>query len=133
MSIGGQFHSVSHSGMALFKEPIKSTVGGIVIDLASAPLSPGEHKLQIEAGIGGIEIYLPRYAKFVIEGGSAIGGQDVHDGVPVWDRMLERVKGWLKLSNQVPLHAVENPHPGEEIMIRIAIDGAVGGLDIYRI
>jgi hypothetical protein len=133
MNIGGQFHSISHSGMAVFAQPITSTVGGIVIDLASAPLPAGEHRLRIEAGIGGIAIYLPRYAKFVVEGGTAIGGHDVHEGVPVWDRMIDKVKGWLHLSNRVPLRAVANPHPDRQILIRIAIDGAVGGLDIYRV
>ena len=130
--IGGQFHSISHSGMALFEQPIQSVVGGLVIDLASAPLAPGEHRLRVEAGIGGIEIYLPRYVKFVVEGGSALGGQDVHDGLPVWDRLLERFKGWLHLSSQVPSHAVENPSD-QPIMIRIVVDGMVGGLDIYRL
>jgi Cell wall-active antibiotics response 4TMS YvqF len=129
----GQFHSISHSGMKLFEKPIESTIGGIVIDLASSPLSAGEHRLAISAGIGGVEIYLPRYAKFVVEGSAVIGGQDVHEGVPIWDRMLEKMKSWLQLPAQVPQHAVENPHPDQEILIRIAIDGAIGGLDIYRV
>jgi len=45
-------------GMSLFKYPITSTIGGIEIDLASAPLEPGEHRLEIESTIGGIEIYV---------------------------------------------------------------------------
>jgi len=43
--------------------PITSTIGGIEIDLASAPLEPGEHRLEIESTIGGIEIYVPRYVQ----------------------------------------------------------------------
>lgn len=131
MTIGGQFHSISASGMALFTQRIESTVGGIVVDLASAPITPGEHRLEIEAGIGGIEIYLPKDVKFIVEGSAAIGGQDIHDGLPVWDRMLEKMKGWLHLPTQVPKHIVEPP-AGEPVFIRIVIDGAIGGLDIYR-
>jgi hypothetical protein len=129
----GQFHSISHSGMAIFDRPISSTIGGIVVDLASAPINPGEHKLEIDAAIGGVEIYLPRYVKFVVEGGAAIGGQDVHDGLGFFGGIGHRLAHLFRLSNQVPLQAVENPHPDQPITIHLVIDGGIGGLDIYRI
>ena len=57
-----QFHSISHSGMAIFEHPIESVFGGVEIDLASAPIDPGSHELHIEMTIiGGVEIYVLRH------------------------------------------------------------------------
>jgi hypothetical protein len=133
LGIGGQFHSISASGMAIFDKPISSTLGGIVVDLASAPIDPGEHVLEIDAGVGGIEIYLPRYVKFTVEGGSGIGGQDVHEGLGLWDKLVHKVKDALHLPNQIPEHAAASPDPSRPVNLKIRVDGVVGGLDIYRL
>jgi hypothetical protein len=129
----GQFHSISHSGMKLFDHPIESTIGGIEIDLASAPLTPGEHRMEIEATIGGIEIYLPSYVKFTVEGGAAIGGQDVHNGLPIWTRVLHKSMSLFRMQPKIPAHAVPDPDPSQPISIHFVIEGGVGGLDIYRL
>ena len=122
-------HSISSSGMALFKYPIVSTIGGIEIDLASAPLDPGEHRLEIEATIGGIEIYVPRYVQFTVEGGAAIGGYDVHDGPGLWNKLVHK----LRIPGAAPVRAVDNPDPSQPIAIHFVIDGGIGGIDIYRL
>jgi hypothetical protein len=132
-TVGGNTVSISHAGMSLFDKPISSTIGGITVDLASAPIAPGEHRLEIDAGVGGIEIYLPRYVEFTVEGSSAIGGQDVHDGLAIWDKLANKMRSLLHLPSAIPEHAVENPNPGQPVKIHFVIDGVVGGLDIYRI
>jgi predicted membrane protein len=114
--------------MALFKYPITSTIGGIEIDLASAAIEPGEHRLEIEAAIGGIEIYLPSYVKFTVEGGAVIGGYDVHDGAG----LLNKITRALRLS-RVPVRAVVQPDPAQSISIHFVISGGIGGIDIYRL
>jgi hypothetical protein len=119
--------------MALFEQPIRSTYGGITIDLASAPIDPGEHRLEVEGGFGGIEIYLPRYVQFTVDGAPELGGQDVHDGLGLWERFVNRVCGLLRLPKAVPDRAVPNPDPGKQIRIRFIISNIAGGLDIYRI
>jgi len=121
-------HSISHSGMALFQHPITSTVGGIEIDLASAALDPGEHRLEIDVTIGGIEIYLPSYVKFTVEGGALVGGYDVHEGPGLWNRFAHK----LGLT-RVPVRAVPQPDPSQPISIRFVITGGIGGIDIYRL
>jgi hypothetical protein len=120
-------HSISHSGMKIFDYPIESTIGGIEIDLASAPIAPGEHRLVISAMVGGIEIYLPRYVTFTVEGGPAIGGYDVHDGPGLWNKLM------AKLGSNVPVRAVDSPDPTKPTSIHFVIDGGVGGIDIYRV
>jgi hypothetical protein len=133
LGIGGQFHSISASGMAIFDQPISSTIGGIVIDLASAPIEPGDHRLEISSGVGGIEIYLPRYVQFTVDGGSGIGGQDVHEGLSLWDKLVHKLRDKLSLPNQIPEHAVASADPSKPVKLKIVVDGVVGGLDIYRL
>jgi hypothetical protein len=127
MNIGGQFHSISHSGMRIFDRPIESTVGGLVVDLASAQLAPGEHRMQIDAGVGGIEIYLPKYVTFTVEGGPTFGGYDVHDGPGLWTKLMHK----LGLSKDIPAEAA--PAPSEPVAVHFVIDGVIGGVDVYRV
>lgn len=133
VSTAMSFHSISYAGMKIFDAPIESTIGGIEVDLASAPITPGEHRLELDAMIGGIEIYLPSYVTFTIEGSAAIGGQDVHEGLPIWTRMWQKSRAMLGLGNKLPAKAVPHPDPGKPISIHFVIDGGVGGLDIYRL
>jgi hypothetical protein len=121
-------HSILHSGgMKIFDHPIESTIGGIEIDLATAPITPGEHRLEIIAAFGGIEIYLPHYVTFTVEGGPAIGGYDVHDGPGIWNKLV------AKLGGNVPVRAVDRPDDTKPTSIHFVIKGGIGGIDIYRL
>ena len=131
MSIGGQFHSIAVSGMALFRRPIHSTVGGITIDLASAPLAPGVHELHIESAFGGVEVFVPSYVQLTVEGNRIIGGYDVHEGLGWIERAGAGLRRMFRLSNQIPRTVA--PAPSEPITIRLVIDGVAGGLDVYRL
>jgi hypothetical protein len=129
----GTVHSISHAGMAIFDHPITSTIGGVVVDLVSAPISPGEHRLVIDVSIGGVEIYLPAYVKFVVDGGAVIGGHDVHEGHGVFQRIGRRLARMVGARHTIPDHAVPDPDPGQAKSIRLVIDGGIGGVDIYRL
>ena len=116
--------------MALFDHPIRSTIGGLEIDLASAPIAPGTHRLEIETTIGGIEIYIPKHVKFTVEGGATIGGYDVHEGIPWWQRLAH---GALRLVRLAPPLPAAGPAPAEPATVHLVIDGGIGGIDIYRV
>jgi hypothetical protein len=116
--------------MALFERPIRSTIGGIEIDLASGLIAAGEHRLEIESTIGGIEIYIPKDVKFTIEGGAAIGGYDVHDGIPWPTRLANRALRVLRLASPLPHATAPVTAP---TTIHFVIDGGIGGIDIYRV
>jgi hypothetical protein len=118
-------HSISHSGMALFSVPIQSTIGGLVIDLAS--------ELRIETTVGGIEIYLPRHVTFLVNGSPMVGGQDVHDGHGFFNRLGRSLGGLFGWHSSIPDTAVPSPDPSKPTMIRISVDAGIGGIDIYRI
>lgn len=124
--------SIAHSGMALFDKPIISTIGGIEIDLASAPLAPGEHRLEIQTAIGGIEIYLPEHVKFTVEGGAIIGGYDVHEGLPWWTRLGSAMLKLVGARTKIPQHALP-AHPDQSTTIHFVIEGGIGGIDVYRL
>ncbi len=124
-----QFHSISISGMALFDRPIHSMIGGLTIDLASAPLAAGQHRLELDVTVGGIEIYVPHYVQFTMEGGAVVGGYDVHDGGDLGTRILR----WFRIPTQIPTRAVANPDPANPPRLHFVIDGGVGGVDVYRL
>ena len=129
----GQLVSISHGGMELFHTPIQSTIGGLVVDLASAPIEPGDHELKIESLFGGIEIYLPSYVKFTVEGGALFGGQDVHEGHGFWNRIGRRLLRLVGSRSPIPDQAVASPDPTTPTRLRLVIDGTFGGIDIYRL
>ncbi len=129
----GQLYSIANRGMGIFDRRIEALLGGLEIDLVSAPIAPGEHRLELDANVGGIEIYLPKYVKYTIEGGAVIGGEDVHDGFPWYSRFGRKLAALVRLPSKIPDHAVANPTPDEPITIHLVIDGGIGGVDIYRL
>lgn len=133
-AFGGQFHSISTSGMMLFEQgAFNSGMGGVVLDLASAPIEPGEYNLEINAGMGGVEIYLPRYVQFTVDGTSVFGGTSIHEGLGWWKTMLARFRGTLNIPNQVPEFAVAQADPEHPVKIHFHINSGMGGVNIYRL
>ncbi len=131
-SFGGQNHSISTSGMMLFRQgPISSTVGGIELDLVSAPIDPGEYILEINASVGGVAIYLPRYVQFTIEGGSVFGGRDIHNGTE-WHKMQKKLRGMVALPDEPPAFALAN-HDERPVAIRFVLNVTFGGVDVFRL
>jgi hypothetical protein len=126
-----ELHSVSLSGTWLFERSLSVVAGGMVIDLASAPIPPGEYKLDAESTFGGIEVYLARNVEFVSVGGADFGGIDIHDLPKNYQKLVKLLKGRVTLPPEPPPHltrAVEKP-------TRILLDlrTLVGGIDIYRV
>jgi hypothetical protein len=129
----GQLYSIANRGMSIFERPIQSLIGGLEIDLVSAPIEPGTHRLELEATVGGIEIYLPKYVKYTIEGGSLIGGEDIYDGFPWHSRAFRKLAKLVGMRSKIPDHAVDNPTPDQPITLKLVIEGGIGGLEIYRL
>ncbi|CAN5847192.1 hypothetical protein BH11MYX2_BH11MYX2_18390 [soil metagenome] len=130
--IGSQFHSIRASGMMLFTRPIESLLGSVTVDLVSAPIEPGDHRLQITSGVGGVEIFVPSYVEVLVDGGPMVGGQDVHDGHGAMTRLGHRILGWFGGSPKIPAYAVA-PSSSLPTRVHLVLDGVAGGLDIYRL
>lgn len=132
--IGGQKYSISRDGVGLLKQgKISTGIGGITVDLVSAPIPPGEYHLELDAGMGGVEIYLPRSVEFTVDSNSVIGGKTVHEGLDFWKSMSKKFQDMLHLPSQIPDHAVASADGDRRVSIHFLINTGVGGIDIYRL
>ncbi len=136
--IGGQTYSISHSGMQLFEQAkINTLMSSTVIDLVSAPIEPGEYRLEISVTMGGVEIFLPRYVQFTLEGSALAGGRNVHDayyeGPRVWEITKEKLRYVVNLPEQPPDFAFAPPNPERPVRIHFVTHITMGGVDIYRL
>jgi hypothetical protein len=131
---GGQVYSISHSGMQLFQQgKINTLMSGTVIDLVSTPIEPGEYRLEISVTMGGVEIFLPRYAQFTLEGSAIAGGRNVHEEPSVWETMRQKLRYVVNLPDQPPDFAVAPSNPERPVRIHFVTHIMMGGVDIYRL
>jgi hypothetical protein len=131
---GARAYSVSRdgAGFLLSGEPILAALGGVVVDLVSAPLEPGEYRLSVAARMGGGEIYLPRCANLDVEDRSAWGGSRLFEGAGHWPRMRWALRGSVDLPGEIPAHALEGF--GERpVTVCLALDTRMGGFGVYRL
>lgn len=136
--IGGQTYSIAHAGMQLFEQGrINTTMSSTVIDLVSAPIEPGEYRLEINVTMGGVEIFLPRYVQFTLEGSALAGGRNVHDGLfegsTVWEITRRKLRYMVDLPDQPPAFAIALPNPEQPVRIHFVTHITMGGVDIYRL
>lgn len=132
--IGGQAYSISYSGMQLFQQGKMNTLmSGTVIDLVSAPIEPGEYSLEINVTMGGVEIFLPRYVQFTLEGSAFAGGRNVHEGPGVWETMRQKLRYIINLPDQPPDFATAMSNPEIPVRIHFVTHIMMGGVDIYRL
>jgi hypothetical protein len=132
--IGGQAYSISYSGMQLFQQGKMNTLmSGTVIDLVSAPIEPGEYRLEINVTMGGVEIFLPRYVQFTLEGSAFAGGRNVHEGPGVWETMRQKLRYIINLPDQPPDFATAASNPERPVRIHFVTHIMMGGVDIYRL
>jgi hypothetical protein len=132
--MGGQSYSISQSGMRLFQQgPISTLMSGTQIDLVSAPIEPGEYRLEINVTMGGVEIFLPRYVQFTLEGSSIAGGRTVHEGPEMWETMKRKLRYIVNLPDSPPDFAFAPPDPERPVRIHFVMHIIMGGVDIYRL
>jgi Domain of unknown function (DUF4342)/Cell wall-active antibiotics response LiaF, C-terminal len=136
--IGGQAYSIAQSGMQLFEQGrINTLMSSTVIDLVSAPIEPGEYRLEISVTMGGVEIFLPRYVEFTLEGSALAGGRKVHDayyeGPRVWEITKDKLRYVVDLPEQPPDFAIATPNPEQPVRIHFVTHITMGGVDIYRL
>jgi hypothetical protein len=131
MKFGGQVYSIRDSGTLLFNKPLTATVGGLLVDLLSAPIPAGQYQLNIDVKAGGVEIFLPRYAQFVVNGGAGFGGQSVHRGHEAWEKLTKKLSD-PTLPVNTPEDATREPNPEQAVLIQLNVHTGIGGIDIYQ-
>jgi hypothetical protein len=120
--------------MRLFEQgAIKTLMSGTLIDLVSAPIEPGEYRLEITVTMGGVEIFLPRSVQFTLEGSAIAGGRNVHEGPGVWETMKQKLRDLVTLPDQPPDFALAPSNPERPVRIHFVTHITMGGIDIYRL
>ena len=120
--------------MQLFQQgSIHTLMSGTVIDLVSAPIEPGEYRLDITVTMGGVEIFLPRSVQFTLEGSSIAGGRNVHEGPGVWETMRKKLHSLVILPDQPPDFALSPYNAERPVHIHFVTHITMGGVEIYRL
>jgi len=133
-AFSGQSYSIAHSGMRLLQQgAIKTLMSGTVIDLVSAPVEPGEYRLDITVTMGGVELFLPHSVQFTLEGSAIAGGRNVHEGPGVWETMKQKLRYVVDLPDQPPDFAVAPSNAERLVRIHFVTHITMGGIDIYRL
>jgi hypothetical protein len=129
-----QLYSISHSGTFLFQQsPFVAVMGSIAIDLVSAPIEPGEYQLELSATMGSIEVFLPHYVQFTVEGGVSIGGGNVHEGPGAWEVIKQKLRPQILLPDQPPDFAIAESNPERPVRIRFITHITMGSIELYRL
>ena len=64
-----QTFSIETDGLsAIIGGEITTVMGAVVIDLVSAPITPGTYDIRLNAVMGGIQLFLPAYARVQVNG-----------------------------------------------------------------
>ena len=131
-ALSNQSYSIAHNGMQLFQQgTIKTRMSTTMIDLVSAPIEPGEYRLDITVTMGGVEIFLPRSVQFTLEGSAIAGGRNVHEGQ--WETMKQKLRDLVTLPDQPPDSALVPSNPERAVRIHFVTHVTMGSIDIYRL
>ena len=129
-----QLYSISHSGMLVFQQgPFNAVMGSIMIDLVSAPIEPGDYQLELSASMGSIEVFLPHYVQFTVEGGVSMGGDNVHEGPGAWETIKQKLRSQIMLADRPPDFAITESNPERPVRIRFITHVTMGSVELYRL
>ena len=133
-ALSNQSYSIAHNGMQIFQQgTIKTRMSRTMIDLVSAPIEPGEYRLDITVTMGGVEIFLPRSVQFTLEGSAIAGGRNVHEGQEVWETMKQKLCDLVILPDQPPDFALAPSNPERAVRIHFVTHVTMGSIDIYHL
>ncbi len=129
-----QLYSISHSGMFVFKQgPFVAVMGSVMIDLVSAPIEQGEYQLELSATMGSIEVFVPHYVQFTVEGGVSMGGSNVHEGPGAWETIKQKLRTQIPLGDQPPDFAIAESNPERPVRIRFITHVTMSSVELYRL
>jgi hypothetical protein len=120
--------------MFVFQQgPFIAVMGSVMIDLVSAPIEPGEYQLEVSATMGIVEVFLPHYVQFTVEGGVSTGGSNVHEGPGAWEVIKQKLRPQIMLPDQPPDFAIAESNPERPVHIRIITHITMAGVELYRL
>lgn len=94
------------------------SVGDVRVDLTTAEISPGEHRVRIQSSIGEVVVLVPSNCSVKASASASIGS------VQIFDEEREGWPAWLEESVSVP---------GSEVTLDIRVRTRIGSVSIRRV
>jgi hypothetical protein len=108
-------------------------MGSLVIDLVSAPITPGTYNIRLSAIMGGIQIFLPAYAKVQLNGETFWGGKRVFHVEAFWNEMQQAfANSNFQVSRTLPEWATAS-YEEYPVTLRFTINTTMGGAHLYQL
>ena len=131
--MNGQEYSISQLGLAIFQEDFTSLMSGVEIDLATMPIPPGQYELRVNTTMTGVEIFLPHYVRFTLNGNSIMSSKDIHSGAKYWRKLTRKFKKNMALPDYPPEFALTDFNPQQPVIIHLVLNAAMSGVSIYQL
>jgi hypothetical protein len=129
-----QTFSIATDGLELVTgDQLTTIMGGLIMELVSAPIQPGIYTIRLTALMGDIRIFLPAYAKAELQGASFWGGKRIYRNNEFWYQMRAAFAG---SDVQVPAtpppwaHASYTEYP---VTLRFIINTIMGRASVYQL
>jgi hypothetical protein len=137
-AMSGQEYSISQLGLAIFQQDFTSLMGGTDIELVTMPIPPGQYELRVNATMGGINIFLPHYVRFTINGNSIMSGKDIHTGPRYWRKLVRKFRKQMTFNQMAlpefpPEFALTEFNPEQPVIIHLVLNTAMSGVNIYQL
>lgn len=126
--------SIAADGMAAITGAEFTTImGGLVMELVSAPIEPGTYDIRLTAMMGGIRIFLPAYAKVELHGTSFWGGKRLHHNNEFWDQLRQAFDGSNVQVPATPPAWARASYAEHPVTLRFTINAIAGGASMYQL
>lgn len=118
---------------SLAHDEFTTVMGALVIDLVSAPITPGTYHIRLNAVMGGIQIFLPAYAKVQLNGESFWGGNRVYRGAAFWQGMRKAFANSIVAVPPTPPAWAAASYEEYPVTLQLTINTKMGGAHIYQL
>lgn len=129
-----QTFSIARDGLEAFTgDQVTTVMGGLVMELVSAPIAPGVYHLELTAFMGGLQLFLPANANVELLGASFWGGKRLYRDQEFWRRLHEAfADSDVQLPATPPAWAhvayAENP-----VTLKLTVNAIMGGASVYQL
>jgi hypothetical protein len=127
------FSLVTDDLSKLTGDQLTTVMGGLSIDLVSAPIPPGTYDIRLTAIMGGISIFLPAYANVLLNGETFWGGKRLYRSEDFWQEMRD---AFSRSSVQVPTTPpawATTSYAETPVTMRFTINTIMGRAQLYQL
>lgn len=129
-----QIFSIATDKMSVLTgDEFTTVMGSLIIDLVSAPITPGTYDIRLTAIMGGIEIFLPAYVKAQLNGEIFWGGKQIYHSQAFTQEMRRAfTNSNIQVPTTLPVWATAS-YDEYPVTLRFTINTTMGGVHIYQL